>query len=852
MTKSKETWNETKAEKPIAVQFQTHMKSDLTKNTYPFETPGNQNRFYVVGDHPVLGEWVPSKAIPMIRNAHATSTKDVTVTWSADVVVPGPMRLQYRYFIGRPSPTIEGKVIIIKWEAFPEPRSHHINRLTKAEEKQAGLVFVHDNFGQCGQSMNTDGGWLTTQLEVRLSFLKNPIRWWKKRHQTLKYCMKVMATDPNQHKAEGAVESASMTSLNEHAIMHEEHEGTLGPVTFAVLSEPPENESKNHKHNSERPPGYQLQGLFGVELYPDENLNFRVQTEEARNLYFTIDFYALDHPKSLENAPYYAGNCHILFNNFTSENSVVTAPIFGRYSRPIGAITFQYLVIRPLQGVCLKMARSRCFHYTTGNQTMNIAHRGMGNSYGAHQQQFRENTIESLMVAGQCGADMVECDVQLTQDAVPVIYHDFHFKVNLRKRVLDNMNDSKDANFELSTVTVKDLTLKQLQSLQTYDETVEESGAHDWRTDITAPNADDPEECLPFPTLEKILNVIDPKIGMMLEIKHPQLIDHGNDTLESETENFFDRNDYLDKILETLFEHSGDRKIILSCFDSDACIMLKKKQCVYPVIFLTQGQTMKYPPFKDFRTLSIPAAIKFARAEQLVGISAHSEDLLRESSLIADVKHARLALFCWGQDNDNMDNVNYLKSQGVDGIITNKIREMVDPEQPEPIPGANSAVPSIVVSSKFHGANQVPRLKENMSAHAAGHTPARSSGRVSVRQSTDPRLSARQSTTPRLSAIQGSAQMKTSVQAGRRGSGDNRVTNRQSFRPSTFTMAKSESEEGRGTQTNDYMERSKNTLPTHQPQIERRSTRMSGIKNSLSLSPKSLSPTSKTRPKKSI
>ena len=54
---------------------------------------------------------------------------------------------------------------------------------------------------------------------------------------------------------------------------------------------------------------------------------------------------------------------------------------------------------------------------------------------------------------------------------------------------------------------------------------MEESGAHDWRTDITAPNADDPEECLPFPTLEKILNVIDPKIGMMLEIKHPQLID---------------------------------------------------------------------------------------------------------------------------------------------------------------------------------------------------------------------------------------------------------------------------------------------------------------------------------------
>ena len=33
-------------------------------------------------------------------------------------------------------------------------------------------------------------------------------------------------------------------------------------------------------------------------------------------------------------------------------------------------------------------------------------------------------------------------------------------------QVLDNMNDTKDANFELNTLAVKDLNLKQLQSLQ--------------------------------------------------------------------------------------------------------------------------------------------------------------------------------------------------------------------------------------------------------------------------------------------------------------------------------------------------------------------------------------------------
>ena len=73
-----------------------------------------------------------------------------------------------------------------------------------------------------------------------------------------------------------------------------------------------------------------------------------------------------------------------------------------------------------------------------------------------------------------------------------------------------------------------------------------------------------------------------------------------------------------------------------------------------------------------FSTLSIPAAIKFARAEQLIGLSVHSEDLLRESSLIADVKHAGLALFCWGADNTKLDNVEYFKGQGVDGIICDR------------------------------------------------------------------------------------------------------------------------------------------------------------------------------------
>ena len=156
--------------------------------------------------------------------------------------------------------------------------------------------------------------------------------------------------------------------------------------------------------------GYQLQGQFGVELFTDENIIFRVQSEDPKNLYFTIDFFALDHHKAEENAPYFAGadiysflrndqlsnytsintipqfHCdipfagtsHILFSNFDSEDNLITAPIFGRCSSPIGAVTFKYLVIRPLQNTVLRMARSRFHHYSVGRKTMDIGHRGMG------------------------------------------------------------------------------------------------------------------------------------------------------------------------------------------------------------------------------------------------------------------------------------------------------------------------------------------------------------------------------------------------------------------------------------------------------------------------------------------
>lgn len=72
---------------------------------------------------------------------------------------------------------------------------------------------------------------------------------------------------------------------------------------------------------------------------------------------------------------------------------------------------------------------------------------------------IRENTIASLKYAAEIGADMVEFDVQLSKDLVPVIYHDFHACIALKRKKEQDKTD-------LLEIPIKDLTISQLQALK--------------------------------------------------------------------------------------------------------------------------------------------------------------------------------------------------------------------------------------------------------------------------------------------------------------------------------------------------------------------------------------------------
>ena len=71
---------------------------------------------------------------------------------------------------------------------------------------------------------------------------------------------------------------------------------------------------------------------------------------------------------------------------------------------------------------------------------------------------IRENTIASMQNAVLHGADMIEFDVQLSKDMIPVIYHDFELCLSTDKR----HNGEK----HLVEIPLKSLTLEQLHELR--------------------------------------------------------------------------------------------------------------------------------------------------------------------------------------------------------------------------------------------------------------------------------------------------------------------------------------------------------------------------------------------------
>jgi len=574
---------------------------------------------FVTGDCPELGNWSPQAAVPMTL-VSSTDSGDV---WSSTVNVSAA-RVEYRYFTACVLQSFSSAsthlaevkeccgciVAVQNWESDNKPR---IMELTGAT-----VDCDRDVYGVRDGVRSVSRGWLDGQSEICLRMHGQALWLRNEAGSETRYCIKCEPVD---------MRPAMLCSKHLR----------FSPVYVTDFAGS----------------GFSHQAVSGISFNgSNDHVTFKVQSCGLELVAFKFLLYCNDDDSNCSKmneigvAFYQVGT--------SSQPDVSIIPVTSSKQQIVGTLRVNAVVVNPIQKFPKDLNFSpQC--YDKPQQSLKIGHRGLGKSYnkGVRSARVPENTVLSFSETAKCGADMVEFDVILTSDNVPVIFHDFMASVNLRS------SDGKRAH--ALKVPVTDLTIEELNTLNITK----------WQ-DSMAVNEDE----RPFPTLRHCFEALDPRLKFNIEIKYcMHLLSTGQ--LEEGVQHFPERNSYVDVILGDIFQHAGDREILLSCFDPDVCIMLHAKQTRYPVAFLSQGETGKYETFQDSRAASLQMAVNFAKVESLTGVVLHTEGLLKDVGLI-DLAHSYgLSVFCWGEENNDVSTIKLLKKHMLDGIICDRVDELI-------------------------------------------------------------------------------------------------------------------------------------------------------------------------------
>uniref|UniRef100_A0AAG5CWB2 GP-PDE domain-containing protein n=1 Tax=Anopheles atroparvus TaxID=41427 RepID=A0AAG5CWB2_ANOAO len=585
-----------------------------------------------------LGNWDPQQCVQL----HRENDGDNNI-WCLASELPRDVSIKYRYLICSIDPSSEN-VHVRRFETHIVPRQVPVCLDDEdAVSKQSPQQQKIDTLGDIDGNIKLDKGWLTSETIFQFKFFDNPFLLKDRVKNRLLY---VKITTMNLRLN---AESQNLSSLMEESLSNDTRENGIESSTAYSFIEV----ASLHNPNST----YEQQSQFGCPYYKDDFLFFNVTVAEPENVAYLVDLYTYSSRSKENEPPYHLGYHYILPNFLKKSEGLLELPVTcASKHRPLGMMRIEYLKVTPLLPTRCTLERSYIRYWNKRWTGLDVGHRGSGTSFKASDGNvIRENTIASLKKAVAHGADMVEFDVQLSKDLVPVIYHDFDIYVSLKRKTTLETNDMLE-------LPMRELTLEQLRTLKVYH-------VVEGRTREARFFDDDLEEHQPFPQLAEALNQIDPHCGFNIEVKWSQKLKDGR----MESELTFDSNLYVDCILRVVLEHAADRRIVFSCFDADICTMLRLKQNLYPVMFLTLGVTSRYPSYHDPRCNSIETAVRNACATELLGIVAHTEDLLRDQTQVNLATEKGLIIFCWGDDNNCKDTIKHLKSLGIHAIIYDKM-----------------------------------------------------------------------------------------------------------------------------------------------------------------------------------
>ncbi|XP_031623352.1 glycerophosphocholine phosphodiesterase GPCPD1-like [Contarinia nasturtii] len=625
-------------------------------------------RVAVTGECSSLGRWLPAHCVQLNR-------ENDTNIWSRDVYIPANKDVPYRYLICTVDPMTEN-IHVRRWETHLNPRqiSADHGEVTEIESKVSPVAETAmpkpsspstsknnvpeiDTFGDINGSEKIDRGWLTTETVFQFKFIRNPFILRQKLKNRLLY-VKLTPMNLRINSADTSAHGHSTFEVEDSMSNDTRENGSTEQPVYA-FAEVATLKSTNNV--------FEQQTQFGRPYHQDDILIFNVSVGDPENVAYLIDLYTYSSRVSPDDdePPYHLGYHYILPNVLRKSDGKIEMPITcASKHRPLGMMNIEYIRISPLNSsVQLNMKRSFGRYWNNRWKGLEVGHRGSGTSFKptSGDDAIRENTIASLQKAVDAGADMVEFDVQLSKDLVPVIYHDLHVYVSLKKKKSLDENDYLE-------LPMNELTLEQLKHLKVY---------HQVEGKTRQPKFFDEhlDQHQPFPQLSDVFDALDESVGFNIEVKWNMELFDGRHEMDRVNKN---PNLYVDCILDVVLSKAADRRVVFSSFDPDICVMLRWKQNIYPVMFLSQGISDRYEMFHDPRGDTIENAVFHANSNGLLGIVAHTMDLLRDTTQLNLATNLGLTVFCWGDENNSKETIKFLKDLNIHGIIYDKMDKLTE------------------------------------------------------------------------------------------------------------------------------------------------------------------------------
>ncbi|XP_075158319.1 glycerophosphocholine phosphodiesterase GPCPD1-like [Haematobia irritans] len=653
---------------PILLSPKASLISEVLESEWKFTVKYNGNlcsneTVALSGNIEILGKWQIQQCVLLTK----IEDSSLPGLWTITLKIPRKNDIYYRYLVCTLNGN--GQRILRFWE------THKKGRLIHSEDIQELECISYDKFGEYNKEYKVARGWIgPTSSVVQFKFYRNPfclisrnmdqlpllyVKLKPIRMETRKDCLedKEKELKNSQEFQENYVKSPSFAFCEI---------ASLGNQECANLEPQPE---------------------YGLPCGPQDFLIFHLTLDDLSNTGFLFNLYSYPLKAAKDVPPYHLGYQYVFPNQLKGSEGLLRVNIMcATKHRPIGSMTLDYLLIKPLQGPEFLLKATHQYDWKRNQQPLDIGHRGCGKSFWLKENILRENTVKSFQTAFEHGADMIEFDVHLTEDKVPIVYHDFQISIsrkreNFPREEYDIMQLHLDAHeisdlkqyCRVQTSGLVTIPVAKFSSLQLNHTKIYELPKEDYHHRST-PCPEDNSLNLPFVQLEYLLKNMPLMLPFNIEIKWPRrTINYG---WEDNFSPVMDKNEYVDHILQMVLRYAGTRPIVFSSFDADICSMVRLKQNLYPVMFICDLNTdeMKY---LDPRGDTFQLASNFVAAMELLGIEAYTEDILKFPEYLSKIQERNQTLFVWGSKTRDEKFRKSLKTAGVDGIIYDRINHVV-------------------------------------------------------------------------------------------------------------------------------------------------------------------------------